>query len=82
MRYNSSIMARLGRVGFLAVAVLFHVIYIYSIFDIYFISPIVSGMRAYSVDAPAAPAKRLVLYVGTQGFPCHSASILILCFTR
>ena len=58
-------MARLGRQGFLVIAVVFHVVYILSIFDIYFTSPIVSGMRAYSVDAPKAPAKRLVLYVGT-----------------
>ncbi|KAK5138104.1 hypothetical protein LTR08_004798 [Meristemomyces frigidus] len=57
-------MARLGRLGFLGIAVVFHVVYILSIFDIYFTSPIVSGMRAYSVDAPKAPAKRLVLYVG------------------
>ena len=57
-------MARLGRIGFLGIAVLFHVIYIYSIFDIYFVSPIVHGMRAYGVEQPQAPAKRLVLYVG------------------
>lgn len=57
-------MARLGRIGFLGIAVLFHVIYIYSIFDIYFVSPIVRGMRAYGVEQPQAPAKRLVLYVG------------------
>ncbi|KAF2217807.1 hypothetical protein CERZMDRAFT_55215 [Cercospora zeae-maydis SCOH1-5] len=57
-------MARLGRVGFLGVAVVFHLIYIYSIFDIYFVSPIVRGMRAYRVEDHAAPAKRLVLYVG------------------
>ncbi|CCX16400.1 Phosphatidylinositolglycan class N-domain-containing protein [Pyronema domesticum] len=56
-------MARLGRLGFLAVGVVFHLIYIYSIFDIYFVSPIVSGMRPYDVDAPA-PAKRLFLVVG------------------
>lgn len=59
-----SIMARLGRRGFLAVAVVFHIIYAMSIFDIYFVSPIVSGMRAFGVNAPEAPAKRLVLYVG------------------
>ncbi|KAK0365303.1 Glycosyl phosphatidyl inositol anchor synthesis [Friedmanniomyces endolithicus] len=57
-------MARLGRVGFLGVAVVFHVVYLLSIFDVYFRSPIVSGMRAYRVDTAPAPAKRLVLYVG------------------
>jgi phosphatidylinositol glycan class N len=56
-------MAQLGRFGFLAVAVIFHLTYIYSIFDIYFVSPIVSGMREFSVPGEA-PAKRLVLYVG------------------
>jgi phosphatidylinositol glycan class N len=59
-------MARLGRVGFLALAVVFHLIYTYSIFDIYFVSPIVSGMRSHGVERPseiAAPAKRLVLFV-------------------
>lgn len=59
-------MARLGRVGFLALAVVFHLIYTYSIFDIYFVSPIVSGMRSYGVDRPTdtpAPAQRLVLFV-------------------
>jgi phosphatidylinositol glycan class N len=60
-------MARLGRVGFLAIAVVFHLVYIYSIFDIYFVSPIVTGMKAHQVerkDGTSAPAKRLVLFVG------------------
>lgn len=59
-------MARLGRVGFLTLAVVFHLIYTYSIFDIYFVSPIVSGMRSFGVERPSgtdAPAKRLVLFV-------------------
>jgi phosphatidylinositol glycan class N len=60
-------MVRLGRVGFLAIAVVFHLVYIYSIFDIYFVSPIVTGMKAHEVerkDGTSAPAKRLVLFVG------------------
>ncbi|KAI7187374.1 GPI ethanolamine phosphate transferase [Hortaea werneckii] len=57
-------MARLGRLGFLGIAVVFHLVYVLSIFDVYFRSPIVSGMRAYCVEGTKAPAKRLVLYVG------------------
>ena len=60
-------MARVNRFGFLAIAMAFHLVYIYSIFDIYFVSPIVSGMKAFeAIKAPGveAPAKRLVLFVG------------------
>lgn len=60
-------MARVNRFGFLAIAMVFHLVYMYSIFDIYFVSPIVSGMREYGVQRPAgvkAPAKRLMLFVG------------------
>ena len=60
-------MARVNRFGFLAIAMAFHLVYIYSIFDIYFVSPIVSGMRGFQVERPdgvEAPAKRLVLFVG------------------
>lgn len=57
-------MARLGRGGFLALAVVFHLVYIYSIFDIYFVSPVVHGMRAFRSQQESSPAKRLVLYVG------------------
>ena len=60
-------MARLGRFGFLGVAIVFHLIYIRSIFDIYFVSPIVSGMRPFTVNRSidtGPPAKRLILFVG------------------
>lgn len=60
-------MARVSRFGFLAIALAFHVVYIFTIFDIYFVSPIVSGMREFQVERPhgvEAPAKRLVLFVG------------------
>lgn len=78
-------MARLGRFGFLGVAVVFHMIYIYSILDIYFVSPIVSGMRPFAVNRSngvEAPARRLVLFVGDglradkafQSFPDPSPS--------
>jgi phosphatidylinositol glycan class N len=69
-------MARLGSLGFLGIAVLFHVVYIYSIFDIYFVSPIVSGMRSHSVDAHRGPAKRLFLFVGMVLFPIRCSESL------
>jgi hypothetical protein len=70
-------MARLGRMGFLALAVVFHIVYLFSIFDIYFVSPIVTGMRPFSVDTPEAPAKRLVLYVGM-----HAIAYLMCTYTQ
>lgn len=60
-------MARFPRFRFLALSVVFHLVYILSIFDIYFVSPVVSGMRLFKVERPPsskAPADRLVLFVG------------------
>ncbi|KAI0025540.1 Phosphatidylinositolglycan class N-domain-containing protein [Xylariomycetidae sp. FL0641] len=60
-------MARVSRFRFLAIAMAFHLIYIYSIFDIYFVSPIVTGMQRFQMERPPgvkAPADRLVLFVG------------------
>ncbi|KAM0810915.1 putative GPI ethanolamine phosphate transferase 1 [Seiridium cardinale] len=60
-------MATVNRFTFLAIAMVFHLVYIYSIFDIYFVSPIVSGMSLFQIDRPEgtkAPADRLVLFVG------------------
>ncbi|KAH7121198.1 GPI ethanolamine phosphate transferase 1 [Dendryphion nanum] len=57
-------MAQLGRYRFLTIAVVFHLVYIYSIFSIYFVSPIVHGMREHRVENQEAPAQRLVLFVG------------------
>jgi phosphatidylinositol glycan class N len=62
-------MANVTRFGFLAIAVIFHVVSFASIFDIYFVSPVVSGMRLFAVPRTPPenkpPADRLVLFVGT-----------------
>ena len=60
-------MARINRFTFVIIAVVFHLVYIASIFDIYFVSPIVHGMRAFSIPrrpGAEAPARRLILIVG------------------
>ncbi|KAK7981879.1 phosphatidylinositolglycan class N [Apiospora saccharicola] len=60
-------MAAFTRFRFLAIAMVFHILYFISIFDIYFVSPIVTGMRLFQVNRPEAtkaPADRLVLFVG------------------
>ncbi|KAK3353486.1 Phosphatidylinositolglycan class N-domain-containing protein [Lasiosphaeria hispida] len=60
-------MASFPRARFMAIALIFHFVYIFSIFDIYFVSPIVSGMRLFAIERPttsAPPASRLVLFVG------------------
>lgn len=57
-------MLQLRRYTFLSAAVIFHLVYLFNVFDVYFKSPIVHGMRAHRVESLEAPAKRLVLFVG------------------
>lgn len=47
---------------FVFLSVVIHSVLLYSVFDVYFKSPIIHGMTPYSTPLPA-PAKRLVLIV-------------------
>lgn len=47
---------------FIFLSVVIHSVFLYSVFDVYFKSPIIHGMTPYSTPLPA-PAKRLVLIV-------------------
>ena len=51
----------------LLIGLVFHLVYIGSVFDCYFTSPVVSGMESYHVGT--AEAKRLVLIVGALSLP-------------
>ena len=53
-RYN------VGRL--LVLGLIFHLVYIGSVFDCYFTSPVVTGMQSYNLGH--AESKRLVLIIG------------------
>jgi GPI ethanolamine phosphate transferase 1 len=46
----------------LSIGLVFHLFFIASVFDCYFTSPVVHGMKSFRV--PKAEAKRLVLIIG------------------
>ena len=70
--------------GVLLFGVVFHIVYSWSIFDIYFRSPLVHGMQPVSPPLPA-PARRVVLFVGVFLLYCdhltvhtHTSTIVLL----
>ncbi len=48
-------MAGFPRLRFLAIAMIFHLAYILSVFDIYFVSPIVTGMSLFRIERTREP---------------------------
>lgn len=58
--------------------ILFHSLYVFSIITIYFQSPLVFGLSPYRGMPQEAPAKRLVLFVGTlQALPLPDVGPLL-----
>lgn len=51
----------------LILGIVFHLVYIGTVFDCYFASPVVHGMRQYKLHQ--AQAKRLVLIIGARTEP-------------
>lgn len=80
----AAIMTAVNRFAFLATAMIFHLVYLFSIFDIYFVSPVVSGVRLFAIErvVPAKPpADRLVLFVGAETLaPLDMSLDSSLCF--
>jgi phosphatidylinositol glycan class N len=64
----------------LLIGLVFHLVYIGSVFDCYFTSPVVSGMESYHVGT--AEAKRLVLIVGAPSLPFLTSSKKTYCELR
>lgn len=59
-----------GIAQLLVLGLVFHLVYIATVFDCYFTSPVVHGMQRYKVEGPGAAstakAKRVVLIVGNE----------------
>ncbi|KAK2465877.1 hypothetical protein APHAL10511_001518 [Amanita phalloides] len=64
-RKNAARKSIAGISRLLVIGLVFHLVYIGTVFDCYFTSPVVHGMQTYSTKgSPSAKAKRLVLIVG------------------
>jgi hypothetical protein len=48
----------------LIIGLVFHLVFIGSVFDCYFVSPVVKGMQSFKL--PSAESKRLVLIIGLR----------------
>lgn len=61
-------MARYSRRVVLFLGIIFHLVQLGSIFDIYFVTPLVHGMKEFKAEVQA-PAKRVFLVVGSTQLP-------------
>lgn len=70
---------RWREVSLVVLGVVLHSLYMLSIFDIYFKSPIVTGMQLEPPNIQA-PANRLVLFIGTLFFVSGFTNVLVFIF--
>jgi len=61
--YSSPFMVAMENWQLIVVGFCVHLVFLYSLLDIYFTSPLVHGMQPH-VSPIDAPAKRLVLFIG------------------
>lgn len=86
VKYNGNSRTHYSIAKLLLLGLVLHIVYLRSVFDCYFTSPVVRGMKSYGAtpEKSMAPAKRLVLIVGVFfiEIPSKSRGLMNKCRRR